>query len=581
MGVASVFSGGFRTHFDPRNYILGFVVFAAHLPLLLRLADRMWRAEHYQFFPLILVGAAFIAYQRWPRDTSLERPKSRIATAGLLFASILCLATAVLTDSPWLAAVSAMANLWTFAYLLGGKSLLSALLPAWVFLWLAVPLPLGIDNELIQGLQRLATQWASGLLDLLGYRHLIAGVVLELPGKSFEVEEACSGIHSLFAAMGCTAFYLILMQRGYLRIASLCLATVFWVFVVNTARVTAITALCTQWDLPIATGLGHDLVGVLAFSISLLLIASTERFILLFFPYPFRWREYFNPAIPPRQRKSWLLPRSKTKTAPRDASRVETKPVVQPPAQGASQGTAVQPASSGWIEYASLVFVVAGIGLGQFALAGALGVEKATAQPLSQLNEASEETLPPSISGWKRTSFETITRDPDDINGQISHRWFFQDGERTAVISFDGPFVGWHNLGNCLLGQGWAIDESNSRDLLVTDNFNSVEMKVQKGLAKHALVLYAVFDGQNQAAKPVENYASFRAIRRLPKLAALLNKFSGGSKTYARPDSSTFQIQLFCEMPQPASQTEAQKLTELFTTVLNVATQRPPTDFPQ
>ena len=41
------------------------VMLAAHVPLLLRLGRRMWAIEHYQFFPLILIGAGYLSYQRW------------------------------------------------------------------------------------------------------------------------------------------------------------------------------------------------------------------------------------------------------------------------------------------------------------------------------------------------------------------------------------------------------------------------------------------------------------------------------------------------------------------------------------
>ena len=42
------------------------VIVAAHLPLLLLHAENLWDKPHYQFFPIVLVGAGFLAYNRWP-----------------------------------------------------------------------------------------------------------------------------------------------------------------------------------------------------------------------------------------------------------------------------------------------------------------------------------------------------------------------------------------------------------------------------------------------------------------------------------------------------------------------------------
>src|SRR5205823_3954299 len=95
----------------------------------------------------------------------------------------------------------------------GGRALVLALLPVWLFLWLAVPLPLGLDQNLITSLQPLTARGSSVLLDQLGVFHVRAGNVIEVPGKRLMVEDACSGIHSLFAVLACTSFFALWSGR--------------------------------------------------------------------------------------------------------------------------------------------------------------------------------------------------------------------------------------------------------------------------------------------------------------------------------------------------------------------------------
>ena len=157
-------------------YLLLVLYGVACAPLLWILAQRLWRSEHYQFFPIAILGAGYLAY------TQLGDPRAIVPGSGLLrnvttLVVLLLTTVAVFLESPWLLAAVALVALLCFFYGLGGWSLVRRWFPAWVVLSLAVPLPLGIDLQLIIVLQRVATRWASGCLDLLGYRHLVRGAL--------------------------------------------------------------------------------------------------------------------------------------------------------------------------------------------------------------------------------------------------------------------------------------------------------------------------------------------------------------------------------------------------------------------
>ena len=556
------------------------VVVLAHLPLLWRLAGRLWATEHYQFFPVILVGAVYLGYQRAKAMDQVGASR-RWLRVVLALGSLALLAMAVLLNSPWLAAIAAMVSIWMLLYSLGGRKLLGRVWPAWLLLWLAVPMPLGLDEQLIQSLQRLATNWASGVLDLLGLRHLASGVVIELPERSFLVEEACSGIHSLFAALACTLFYLIISRRAWFRWVVLLGAAVFWVVVANALRVTSVTVIGSTWDLPVTEGIGHQMTGAFVFVVALSMIVSTDRLLLFLLP-----KRRPNPMEARRRRgsrrssKSWLvrLGLSSKRRRKGDRTRKKTPSTVTEVTGQAmdKSGSASKPVAAAkrrkpgtrparWEGIALLVL---------FGLIGAAQLAQASVVPEqddrlgSTFLKPTLDDMPSESNQWRRTGFESVTRDPDDPDGQFSHIWTYQKDGMQAALTLDGPFVGWHNLAGCYRGQGWDIQDVQHSDYQQRGESipgGYTEMNVEKGAGQYALVMFAVFDGQHRPIEPSESYVRFRAVGRFPRVSELIKRITGAQdERLARDDSVTYQIQLFFESPMALSETQRDDARELF-----------------
>lgn len=137
-----------------------------------------------------------------------------------------------------------------------------------------------------------------------------------------------------------------------------------------------------------------------------------------------------------------------------------------------------------------------------------------------------------------------------------------------ATLSLDGPFVGWHNLAGCLRGQGWHIRDVEHSDYQQRGESipgGYTEMNVEKGTGQHALVMFAVFDGQHRPMQPSETYVRFRAVRRFPHVSELIKRIAGGQdERLARDDSQTYQIQLFLESHVDLSETQRDEARELF-----------------
>ena len=223
-----------------RLVFAGFVLALVHIPLLLLFARDLWGREHYRFFPFLLPGAFALAYARLAVPALFRRAR-RIAF--LLFGlAWIVLAIAILLISPWLGAVAALLTVLAYVYWLGGSTLVRCLFPAWCLLCLAIPLPDALDAMLVAWLRRATTVLASQVLELLSIFHFRDGNVIDVAGRPVFVEEACSGIHSLFSVLACTFFWAFLQPRPRWHRLALMVSVVPWVLAGNVARVVVVAA---------------------------------------------------------------------------------------------------------------------------------------------------------------------------------------------------------------------------------------------------------------------------------------------------------------------------------------------------
>jgi exosortase len=110
------------------------------------------------------------------------------------------------------------------------------------------------------------------VFDLLGWVVVRQGNVLHLPGLKLLVEDACSGIHSLYAlfALG-VAFVAFTERPAWLRV-TLVLATVPIAVTANALRVIVTGVLAYRVDTSYAEGLSHEATGMIVFGTGLLLL---------------------------------------------------------------------------------------------------------------------------------------------------------------------------------------------------------------------------------------------------------------------------------------------------------------------
>ena len=137
-----------------------------------------------------------------------------------------------------------------------------------------IPPPFGLDWKLITVLQTVTGRAGSHVLDMLGVLHVMEGNVVRVPGREFMVEEACSGIHSLYVVLASSLFFVLWARRPLWQCRAPDLAGFAWVMLGNIARVVTVAYLGTRWGIDVGEGWRHEALSLFFFLVSLGLLAQ-------------------------------------------------------------------------------------------------------------------------------------------------------------------------------------------------------------------------------------------------------------------------------------------------------------------
>jgi exosortase len=196
---------------------LGLVLAWAYWPALVDAADR-W-ANDPQYSHAFLVPL-FSGYLLWRNRAALAAAdgQPRWWGLGLLAAGFLIRFVGNAIYLSWLDLASLLVCLAGWAATAGGRSMLRAALPAILFLGFTLPLPYRVQMAMGGNLQRIATIWATYLLQTVGVPAIAEGNIITLTEGRIGVVEACNGLSMLitFFAMA-TGFAMVVREPWWLR----------------------------------------------------------------------------------------------------------------------------------------------------------------------------------------------------------------------------------------------------------------------------------------------------------------------------------------------------------------------------
>ncbi len=495
------------------------VIFLISLPLAVIQLVRLWGIAHYQFFPFVLAASAFIIWTRWnnepdeqPSDVVLATEQlsawGLIGSSLLLWSGVLLLAASYVVFSPWLGYIAALlcwgGILWR---LVGDKFYRIA--SAWGLLWILVRPPLKIDLWLIQWLQQNTAGLSSFTLDWLGIAHFRQGVVIELPSRVLFVEEACSGVQSLFSFLALAAIIAVWNQRSLLFTVILVLASVLGAAAMNVARIVLITWGEASGNYDFLKEPDHTYLGLGIFLVAFLWMISCDQLLRFFLgPIPLSAAEqsHLNSAREPKFLKlvfkwnRWVvgsrsidagimrLPKKKEQEReplPTWLKKTETAGII------AASFVAVVFSGGGWLASS----------LSSDHKQSAVSTQNPAEELKQKIGELHQNSLPPELLGWKQKSFETKKRAINAEFGELSKQWVYESEFGLVLLSVDSKYKGWHDLRLCYTNTGWTVIESEVErkdpDLLETMTVQLIKPGRNLGF-----LLFEAFDksGQTVAA---------------------------------------------------------------------------------
>jgi exosortase len=147
-----------------------------------------------------------------------------------------------------------------------------ALLLPWLFLFLMIPIPSIVFNQITLPLQFLASETAADILRLVGVPVLREGNVIVLPSMPLEVAEACSGIRSLMSLGTMAIIYGYFADSSVWRRVALALVAIPVSVAANSLRIVGTGLMVQYWDPEKALGFFHEFSGWLIFVVSLAML---------------------------------------------------------------------------------------------------------------------------------------------------------------------------------------------------------------------------------------------------------------------------------------------------------------------
>lgn len=462
------------------------------LPLVLVEAAHLWSRPHFQFFPIAWGAFAWLVYSRGALGTTSSPYRLWCGTAlmGLSWASAVL---AVLWFSPWLAHLALTMLLLSWMLVRLGPTVWYLPL-AWITLLLvSLPLPMNYDTRLVQSLQSASSSSASALLDLSSVPHLAQGNVIEIRTGKLFVDEACSGVDSLYA-LAAVGLLITIWYGKNLLISLLALATVpAWAWFGNLVRIYTIAFVFDRFEIDWTHGWQHMLLGLVIFALLVTCFLMTIEALTIFLsPFPAKTvtsgplHTLFNRVV------CW----------PKSDPTARTR---KPSAPRAVTGLIVPPRLQQVVRVMGFLFLVIGFA----SLFPVMGVgpwkEPGLARGISDQSIEAQfpaEALPESLGGLRQTGFEVHHRERDSFFGEHSATWQYAGRDFQVMISLDMPFPDYHGLEQCYELSGSERVEAVQEHIVGSGTESDIiyDTAFIDQLGEESYLCYTEFDASGQTA---------------------------------------------------------------------------------
>jgi exosortase len=263
-----------------QSVVIGCLLLWMYFPILTHLVSQWWNDPNFSHGFFVPLFSALVIWQEQPRLAGMRMEPSWWGVL-VLVGGLCILILGQMGAEIFLARTSLLVVIAGLIVLFTGWNFFRALLFPWAFLFLMIPIPAIVFNQITFPLQILASKVASTVLPWMGVPVLREGNVINLPSMSLEVAEACSGIRSLMSLTTLSIIYGYLMEKKITVRVLLAVASIPIAVAANSFRIVGTGLLVQYWDPARAQGFFHEFSGWLIFVISLVMLFLLHRAIRL------------------------------------------------------------------------------------------------------------------------------------------------------------------------------------------------------------------------------------------------------------------------------------------------------------
>jgi exosortase B len=246
--------------------------FIAYSPTYVTLAKGAWQTEQEGHGPLIMLAAAWLAWQQRGKPASTALKPAPLAGWTMLLSFLALMAVARSQNIVMLEVATQIPILLGCLLLFGGWPLARIFAFPLAFLIFAVPPPGWMMDALTVPLKTWISDLVSNFLYALDYPIAQNGVIIMIGTYELMVKDACSGINSIFALSAIGIFYAReFVHNDWIRRLILILSIVPITIVANLLRVLALVLGAYYFGADRIEGLFHDLTGIALFVFALVL----------------------------------------------------------------------------------------------------------------------------------------------------------------------------------------------------------------------------------------------------------------------------------------------------------------------
>lgn len=239
--------------------------------ILAELVLNWWNDPNFSHGFFVPLFSAFVIWQRRTRLGGLPAAPSWYGLA-VIGGALAVLVVGVLGAELLLSRSSFVLLLAGLVICFWGWRHFRGLIFPWACLFLMIPIPAIIFNQIAFPLQLVASRLASSLLPVLGVPVLREGNVLQLSAMPLEVAQACSGIRSLISLGTLAIIYGYFLEPNRLTRVALAIVAVPIAILANGLRIVGTGLLVQYWNPGEAEGFFHAFEGWVIFILSLTML---------------------------------------------------------------------------------------------------------------------------------------------------------------------------------------------------------------------------------------------------------------------------------------------------------------------